>query len=110
MELAGPGDRRIEILWDKGIGGGWGFTDQRPALIRNIPLTIAGHASVLADYQLYENGVPQGRGAFLTGLPRTIDGRTVGFDARCDPDQTSDTTYSWCVAILSSWTWGSGAS
>lgn len=77
--------------------------------MRNIPVTVGGQSTFVADYQTTAFGGAKKRVGLLSGVSHTVHGRQVGFVATCRPTSITDGDYSWCVDILSSWQWGRGA-
>lgn len=72
-------------------------------------MTVGGQHTVLDDYELTDANT-QTRIGLLSGVSRRVDGHQVGFVAECWATDVTDDDFSGCVAILSSWQWGSGAS
>ena len=109
LRLVGPGNRSVEISWVDGpLENGFTaatFTDK----VRSTPVTVGGQSTVLDDYELTQAN-KQTRVGLLSGVSHRVDGHQVGFVAECWQTDVADGDYSGCVAILSSWQWGSGAS
>lgn len=108
LRLVGPGNRAVQISWIDGSYSN-GFIDATDNVVRNIPVTLGGQSAIVADHQTTSiNGVRKRLG-LLSGVSHTVHGRQVGFVATCEPGSATVGDYSWCVAILDSWRWGSSA-
>ena len=110
LRLVGPGNRSVQISWVDGPYEN-GFTVATfTHKVRSIPVTVGGQNTVLDEYELpHADRVPTHVG-LMAGVSHRVDGHQVGFVADCQPADVADGDYAGCVAILSSWQWGSGAS
>jgi hypothetical protein len=107
LRLVGPSNRIVDIRWIDGPLTN-GLSDQTNNVVRNLPVTVGGDQTVLADFQTTDMSGVHHRVGLLSGVSHTVHGRQVGFTATCQPASISDGDYSWCLDILGSWEWGSG--